>query len=621
MDSAIGGYDEGYSTDIDVEGSACNMEVSPGMTKYWRPNCAKSLKPHVRQNFVSLDSAFRFYKQYAGSVGFDCRQSTTRKGRDGVVVLKQVVCSREGFKQSSSSTCSTTQSTVVKRRRVTNRVECKAKVVFKVNHNLDAGHQLFVASCVRANIGPTRSYRLFKEIVGEYSNVGATTFWFEYDVDEGDKLSRVFFADAVSRKNFSLFGDVVSFDGTYRTNKYNLVFVPFTSIDNHKRCITFGYGLLTKEDIDSYVWLLESFKKIMGHDPICVVTDQDPTMKVVVAQVFGASKHRFCMWHIMCKVGEKVGPVLSKDEVFRRKLNGIVWDNSLDPNVFELRWNHIKEEYGLGDNGWFHYLFESRTFWAPPYFHDELMAGLVRTTSRSESQNSFLGSFSNGHSSLVEFLVHYDSAIGAQRHAQAKLNADCEACFPVLNTPLALERHAMVVYTISIFYDVQDEICSVCFSCQVVSLTDFDGCVSYVIKDDRGLESVPSRYLVHRWRKGACLHPIFHIDGELVDQSAKVENLRRVINEQRQIFLQDGSENGNGVAVGSKQSVINSFCGDVSMGSTVDVHDPVQAKNKGSGKRLKSARERAARKCAKQSRRCHTCDEYGHNSRTCPLNT
>nr|GMD82144.1 protein FAR1-RELATED SEQUENCE 5-like [Ipomoea batatas] len=109
MDSASGGCDEGYSTDIGVEGSACDMEVSPGMTKYWRPNCVESLKPNVGQ-----------------------QQSTTRKGRDGVVVLKQVVCSREGFEQSSSNTFSSTQSTVVKRRRVTNRVGCKAKVLFKV---------------------------------------------------------------------------------------------------------------------------------------------------------------------------------------------------------------------------------------------------------------------------------------------------------------------------------------------------------------------------------------------------------------------------------------------------------------------------------------------------------
>ncbi|XP_019190718.1 PREDICTED: protein FAR1-RELATED SEQUENCE 5-like [Ipomoea nil] len=385
----------------------------------------------------------------------------------------------------------------------------------------------------------------------------------------------------------------------------------------------------------------------MCHDPICVVTDQDPAVKVAVARVFGTSKHRFCMWHIMCKVGEKVGSVLSKDEVFRRKLNGIVWNKSLDSKAFEDAWSHIMEEYGLGDNGWFRYLFESLTFWASPYFHDEFMSGLVRTTSRSESQNSFFGSFSNGHSSLVEFLVHFGSAIGAQRHTQAKLNADCESCFPVLKTPLALEKHAMDVYTISVFYDVQVEICVACFSCRVASLCDCDGHVSYVIKDGdqrpwcvelvlsdytatyRGLESIPSRYLVDRWTKGACLKPIFDIDDTIVNQSSKVENvrvltnilwsdiyacvglsdgnierllqLRRVICEQRQLFLQDGSENGSGE-------------------STVEVRDPIQAKNKGSGKRLKSAREKAAYKCVKQSRKCHTCDEYGHNSRTCPLN-
>ncbi|XP_019176444.1 PREDICTED: protein FAR1-RELATED SEQUENCE 5-like [Ipomoea nil] len=705
------GCDEDYLADVGVQGSVCVLETSPGLTKYWRPVCADSVKPIVGQQFVSLDGAVVFYKQYAGTVGFDCRQQSIRKDRDGVAVEKHVVCNRQGFKQRVSRVAKTT---LARRRRVTNRVGCKAKVVIKrksnglyvvhyfeerhthsmcsiiarqflkVNRSLDAGHQMFIASCVRANIGSVRSYRLFKEIVGEYSSA----FDFEYDVDEGDQLSRVFWADAVSRKNFALFGDVVSFDATYRTNRYKLVFVPFTGIDNHKRSITFGAGLLTREDVDSYVWLLEKFKKTMCHDPICVVTDQDPALKVAVARVFGTSKHRFCMWHIMCKVGEKVGPILSKDEVFRRKLNGIVWNKSLDSKSFEEAWSCIMEEYGLGDNGWFRYLFESRTYWASPYFHDEFMSGLVRTTSRSESQNSFFGTFSNGHSSLVEFLVHFGSAVGAQRHAQAKLNADCESCFPVLKTPLALEKHAMDVYTISVFYDVQVEICAACYSCQVVSLCDCDGHVSYGIKDgaqrawyvelvlsdytatcsckmfertgllcrhiffvfkDRGLESIPSRYVVSRWTKGACLKPIFHIDDTIVDQSSKVENvriftnllwsdiyvcvgladgnierlsqLRRVICEQRQLFLQEGSEDGSGVvAGGSKQSVINSFCGDVSQGSTVEVRDPIQAKNKGSGKRLKSTREKAASKCVKQSRKCHTCDEYGHNSRTCPLN-
>ncbi|XP_019188958.1 PREDICTED: protein FAR1-RELATED SEQUENCE 5-like [Ipomoea nil] len=572
------GCDEDYLTNVGVQGSSCVLEISPGLTK----------------------------------------QRSIRKSRDGVAVEKHLVCNGQGFKQRVSSVAKTT---LVRRQRVTNRVGCKAKVVIKlksnglyvvhsfeerhthslcsiiarkflkVNRSLYAGHQMFIASCARANIGSVRSYRLFKEIVGEYSNVGAIGV--DFKNFKRDLMTYIlnafkgfFWADAVSRKNFALFGDVVSFDATYRTNRYKLVFVPFTGIDNHKRSITFGAGLLTREHVDSYVWLLEKFKKTMCHDPICVVTDQDPALKVAVACVFGTSKHRFCMWHIMCKVGEKVGPVLSKDEVFSKKLNGIVWNKSLDSKSFEDAWSCIMEKYGLGDNG------------------------LVRITSRSESQNGFFGTFSNGHSSLVEFLI-----------------------------PLALEKHAMDVYTISVFYDVQVEFCAACYSCQVVSLCDCDGHVSYGIKDGAQrawcVELVLSDYtatysckmfermgyLVSRWTKGACLKPIFHIDDTIVDQSSKVENLRRVICEQRQLFLQDGSENGSGVvASGSKQSVINSFCGAVSQGSTVEVRDPIQAKNKGSGKRLKSTREKAASKCVKQSRKCHTCDEYGHNSRTCPLN-
>lgn len=102
-----------------------------------------------------------------------------------------------------------------------------------------------------------------------------------------------------------------------------MVFVPFTGIDNHKMCVTFGARLLTNEDIP-YVWLLQCLKEAVCHDPSCFVTDQDPAMKTAITQVYSNARHRYCMWHIMTKVGEKVGPVLSKDVGFRQKFNAIV---------------------------------------------------------------------------------------------------------------------------------------------------------------------------------------------------------------------------------------------------------------------------------------------------------
>jgi len=100
-------------------------------------------------------------------------------------------------------------------------------------------------------------------------------------------------------------------------------------MDNHKKSVTFAAGLIAKEDVDSYVWLLDNFKRAMGHEPTYVVTDQDASLRVAVPRVFQSARHRFCMWHIMTKVGDKVRAVLANDQPFRRDLNAIVWDECI----------------------------------------------------------------------------------------------------------------------------------------------------------------------------------------------------------------------------------------------------------------------------------------------------
>ncbi|KAL9686861.1 hypothetical protein QQ045_031254 [Rhodiola kirilowii] len=130
---------------------------------------------------------------------------------------------------------------------------------------------------------------------------------FEYYVDEHGSLSRLFWADYIARGDCIIFGDVVSFDATYRTNKYNLVFVPFIGVDNHHRSVTLAAGLISKEDVESYTWLLTCFKNFVVRDPSVIVTDQDAVMKVAISRVFPTSRHRFCMWHINEKLQSKVG--------------------------------------------------------------------------------------------------------------------------------------------------------------------------------------------------------------------------------------------------------------------------------------------------------------------------
>jgi hypothetical protein len=69
----------------------------------------------------------------------------------------------------------------------------------------------------------------------------------------------VFWTDAMTRKNYSLFGDVVSFDATYTTNQYNMIFATFTGVNHHLHNIFLGAAFLTNEKVESYVWLFKTF--------------------------------------------------------------------------------------------------------------------------------------------------------------------------------------------------------------------------------------------------------------------------------------------------------------------------------------------------------------------------
>jgi len=73
-----------------------------------------------------------------------------------------------------------------------------------------------------------------------------------------------------------------------------------------KNLVTFGAGLLSREDTESYTWLLTCFLKAFGKPPKLVLSDQDAAMKNAIATVFPQSAHRLCMWHITAKLPLKV---------------------------------------------------------------------------------------------------------------------------------------------------------------------------------------------------------------------------------------------------------------------------------------------------------------------------
>jgi len=77
-------------------------------------------------------------------------------------------------------------------------------------------------------------------------------------------MANFFWLDGQSIMDYACFGDAVSFDTTFQTNKFKMPFSPFVGTNHHKQTINFGGALIFNEIIESFVWLFETFLKAMS---------------------------------------------------------------------------------------------------------------------------------------------------------------------------------------------------------------------------------------------------------------------------------------------------------------------------------------------------------------------
>ncbi|XP_021980044.1 protein FAR1-RELATED SEQUENCE 5-like [Helianthus annuus] len=292
-------------------------------------------------------------------------------------------------------------------------------------------------------------------------------FSMEYLTIDDGVLRALFWADGDSKRNFHMFGDVECFDATYCRNKYNMMFVPFTGVDNH-------------------------YRNAFGRAPPVIVTDQDPAMRKAIQDTWPESRHRLCMWHIMDKLTTKffiseyvVGANLCNSTDFKKRLCGIVWTDALLPEQFETEWGVILADFDLVNHEWLQSIYHIRDTWIPAYYRDEHMSGLMRTSSRSESENHFFGKFCNTNCTLVEFLGHFDSAIETQRHRHRKNDHDTRHTnLEIFAKEFVLEQQAANIYTRTIFFDEQLEIQTAIHKCGIEKWDQReDNFVNFSVKD------------------------------------------------------------------------------------------------------------------------------------------
>ncbi|CAA0830217.1 Protein FAR1-RELATED SEQUENCE 5 [Striga hermonthica] len=246
--------------------------------------------PKVGMQFSDEKQIYDFYVRYAYAAGFPVRRRSSSKDDDGILRYVTFTCSHEGRKHSSTGTCMKPQpisNTGCKARISTsldihgywkiNNVQlehnhktsptksrlyrCHRKLSSNIKRKLEVNdvagiplHKSFNSVVVEAGgyenitfmekdcrnyVEQARCLRLGEgdatAIQSYFSDVQArcSDFYFSIDLDEDSRLKNVFWADNRSRKAYKEFGDVVTFDTTYLTNKYDMPFAPFVGVNHH----------------------------------------------------------------------------------------------------------------------------------------------------------------------------------------------------------------------------------------------------------------------------------------------------------------------------------------------------------------------------------------------------
>ncbi|KAF5474356.1 hypothetical protein F2P56_006261 [Juglans regia] len=437
--------------------------------------------PRSGMEFDSMKDLTAYYKQYAKQEGFGVRIQRTRKDDEGRPVYVTVGCARGGKYNPTNNNISkprpTTRTDCKVRVNATlskndkwvlttvenvhNHITVSPKKTrflrshkhldeysqrildlndradIRMNKNfyslvVDAGgfeNLQFQEKDCRNFIDKARHLRLGKgggEALNQYfrrmrdRNDG---FVSSMDLDDEGRLRNVFWADARSRAAYEYFGDVVTFDTTYLTNRYGMPFAPFVGVNHHGQSILLGAGLLSNEDTETFMWLFRMWLDCMnGRAPKAMITDQDRAMKSAIAIVFPETCHRYCLWHIMRKLPEKLGSHAQFNAGLKTDLQTALYDSHTS-GEFEESWGQVISKYDLHGNKWLQSLYEERSFWVPAYLKSVFWAGMS-TTQRSESMNAFFDGYVHSGTILKEFVDQFDNALRKKYQVLDEISTD-----------------------------------------------------------------------------------------------------------------------------------------------------------------------------------------------------
>ncbi|XP_042499820.1 protein FAR1-RELATED SEQUENCE 5-like [Macadamia integrifolia] len=169
------------------------------------------------------------------------------------------------------------------------------------------------------------------------------SFTYSFQLNSEEQITNIFWADPKMIIDYAHFGDVISFDTTFCTNKECRSFGLFAGFNHHRGCTVFGAAFLCDETVESFEWLFENGITHLGH---------------------------------MMKDGFK----------FLTDLKKCIYQYDVE-DEFETTWYNLLHEYDVKDNAWLQRIYGLKSQWC--YIKNTFTIG-IRSTQLSESLNSDL---------------------------------------------------------------------------------------------------------------------------------------------------------------------------------------------------------------------------------------
>ncbi|XP_021763971.1 protein FAR1-RELATED SEQUENCE 5-like [Chenopodium quinoa] len=264
-------------------------------------------------------------------------------------------------------------------------------------------------------------------------------FFFRAKFDNEERISNIFWRDTMMLEDYRIYGYVLVFDTTYRTNRYNLICAPFVSINNHWHNCMFAYAFIGDEKTKSFVWLLETFKKAMeDKTPTSIFTDQDKAMANAIEQVLPNTRHRLCIWHLEQNAITRFG-ALKKDKEFKHAFNQCLkW--CLIEQEFEEKWQAMMHD--LIAHSWYKRVYELKEKWRLALSRDFFSTGIL-SSQRSESTNHAIGFKASKATTLTEFYTIFEKTTNRWRSTEKYDEFTCSKSITFTSLPLSrMLKHA-----------------------------------------------------------------------------------------------------------------------------------------------------------------------------------